>query len=165
MKAKNITLGGILIALGVVILYLTTIIPINTLALLTLSSCLIPIAIVRGNLKTAFFVYIGTSALSFFLLPINYALMYIFLFGIYGIVKFFIEKLNKIPLEILFKLIYFNILLMLGLFFINNFLSYFNINMNIYLFIIFANVVFLIYDYALTIFLTYFLEKINKRLK
>lgn len=165
MKAKNITLGGILIALGVVILYLTTIIPINTLALLTLSSCLIPIAIVRGNLKTAFFVYIGTSALSFFFLPINYALMYIFLFGIYGIVKFFIEKLNKIPLEILFKLIYFNILLILGLFFINNFLSYFNINMSIYLFIICANVVFLIYDYALTIFLTYFLEKINKRLK
>lgn len=165
MKAKNITLGGILIALGVVILYLTTIIPINTLALLTLSSCLIPIAIIRGNLKTGFFVYIGTSALSFFLLPINYTLMYIFLFGIYGIIKFFIEKLNKIPLEIVFKLIYFNILLLVGLFFINNFLSYFNINMNIYLFIIFANVVFLIYDYALTIFLTYFLEKINKKLK
>ena len=165
MKAKNITLGGILIALGVVILYLTTIIPINTLALLTLSSCLIPIAIIRGNLKTAFFVYIGTSSLSFFLLPINYALMYIFLFGIYGIVKFFIEKLNKLPLEILLKLIYFNILLILGLFFINNFLSYFNINMSIYLFMICANVVFLIYDYALTVFLTYFFEKINKRLK
>ena len=75
------------------------------------------------------------------------------------------EKLRKIPLEIVIKLIYFNIILVLGFLFINNFLSFFKINISLWLFIIAANIVFLIYDYALTIFLTYFLEKINKKFK
>ena len=107
MKAKDITLGGILIALGIAILYLTTIININTIALLTLCSCLIPIAIIRSNLKTAFFVYISTSIISFFIVPINYALLYTLFFGIYGIIKFFIEKTGKLFIELILKILYF----------------------------------------------------------
>lgn len=165
MKAKDITLGGILIALGIAILYLTTIIKINTLALLTLCSCLIPIAIIRSNLKTAFFVYISTSIISFFIVPINYAILYTMFFGIYGIIKFFIERTGKLLVEIILKILYFNFILAITLIFIDNLLPSIDINMNIGLLLCISQVVFIAYDYAMTIFLTYFLEKINKKLK
>lgn len=164
MKAKDITLGGILIALGIAILYLTTIININTIALLTLCSCLIPIAIIRSNLKTAFFVYISTSIISFFIVPINYALLYTLFFGIYGIIKFFIEKTGKLFIELILKILYFNLVLGFALFFLDKILPSIEINIHTGLLLCISQVAFIIYDYAMTIFVTYFLEKINKKL-
>ncbi len=164
MKAKDITLGGILIALGIAILYLTTIININTIALLTLCSCLIPIAIIRSNLKTAFFVYISTSIISFFIVPINYALLYTLFFGIYGIIKFFIEKTGKLFIELILKILYFNLILGFALFFLDKILPSIEINIHTGLLLCISQVAFIIYDYAMTIFVTYFLEKINKKL-
>ena len=162
--ARDITLGGILIALGIAILYLTTIININTIALLTLCSCLIPIAIIRSNLKTAFFVYISTSIISFFIVPINYALLYTLFFGIYGIIKFFIEKTGKLFIELILKILYFNLILGFALFFLDKILPSIEINIHTGLLLCISQVAFIIYDYAMTIFVTYFLEKINKKL-
>lgn len=123
MKTNNITVGGISIALSIVILYLTTIIPINTIAILTLASAIIPIVIIRSNIKTSIFVYIITSILSFFFLPINYSILYILIFGLYGIVKYFIEKLNKLFYEIIIKLVFFNIVLFIGYFVFTSFIG------------------------------------------
>lgn len=164
MKAKDITLGGILIALGIAILYLTTVIKINTIALLTLCSCLIPIAIIRSNLKTAFFVYISTSIISFFIVPINYALLYTLFFGVYGIIKFFIEKTGKLLIELVLKVLYFNLILGFALLFLDKLLPIIEINIHTGLLLCISQIAFIIYDYAMTIFLTYFLEKINKKL-
>ena len=164
MKAKDITLGGILIALGIAILYLTTVIKINTIALLTLCSCLIPIAIIRSNLKTAFFVYISTSIISFFIVPINYALLYTLFFGVYGIIKFFIEKTGKLLIELVLKVLYFNLILGFALLFLDKLLPVIEINIHTGLLLCISQIAFIIYDYAMTIFLTYFLEKINKKL-
>ena len=52
MKAKDIALGGILVALTTVVLYSTSILPISTLAILTIASALIPVCIIRSNIKT-----------------------------------------------------------------------------------------------------------------
>ena len=94
-KALNITTGGILIALTLVVLYLTAIISVNTLTLLTIASVFVPIALMRCNLKTAIVVYIGASLLSFLLVPLNISIMYILFFGIYGIIKYLAEKKVK----------------------------------------------------------------------
>lgn len=160
MKSSKLAIGGISVALSLVILYLTNIIPINTLAILTIVSSIIPITIIKTDIKTAIMVYIITSICSFMFLPITYSIMYIAIFGIYGIIKCFIERLHNTSLEILLKLVFFNIILAIVYFALPSVLG--NIKISILLMFIGSNIAFLVYDYALTIVITYFLAKFNK---
>ena len=123
LKAKDITLGGILIALTIITLYLNLIIPINTLAILTISACFVPIAIIRGNVKLGILVYITSSIIGFLIIPLNTMLPFILYFGIYGLIKFFIEKLKNMPLEIILKLAFSNLMLFLGYFLFTSFIG------------------------------------------
>ena len=113
MKAKKIAESGILIALTIIVLYAASILPVSKLTVLTIASCFIPIAIMQTSLKNTIVIYVASSLLSLFLIPINIALSYILFFGIYGIIKYYIEKLKNLPLEIFLKLVSFNILLTL----------------------------------------------------
>lgn len=160
MKSSKLAIGGISVALSLVILYLTNIIPINTLAILTIVSSIIPITIIKTDIKTAIMVYIITSICSFMFLPITYSIMYIAIFGIYGIIKCFIERLHTTYLEIILKLVFFNIILVIVYFALPSVLG--NIKISILLTFISANIAFLVYDYALTVVITYFLAKFNK---
>ena len=83
MKAKDIALGGILVALTTIVLYATSILPISTLAILTIASALIPVCIIRSNIQTSIFVYISSSLIAFFLVPINISFLYFVFFGVY----------------------------------------------------------------------------------
>ncbi|EKQ53042.1 MULTISPECIES: hypothetical protein [unclassified Clostridium] len=162
MKAKYIAENGILVALTLVVLYATSILPISTLSILTIASCLIPISIIRTSIKGTMLVYLASSVLSFFLVPTNIALYYTLFFGIYGIIKSFIERLKNLPIEILLKLIAFNILLAIMYFVISNFLGILNIKYPLYLLWIISQIVFLIYDYALTLIISFYLNRIHK---
>ena len=163
MKAKDMALGGILVALTIVTLYLTLLIPTNTIAIMTLSSLYIPICIIRSNVKTSIFVYITSTIVSFFILPINYSLMYALFFGVYGLVKHFIERMNKMTIEIVIKLVFFNISLTIGLAALN--LLGVNLEMKFSLGIIYllAQPVFLVYDYALSVLISMYYRKFHKR--
>lgn len=163
MKSSNIAQSGIIIALTLAILYSTSLIPISTLSILTLASCLIPIALIRTSLKSTILVYLASSILSFFLVPLNISILYALFFGVYGIIKFFIEKLNNVILEIILKLSVFNILLFIIYVIFKMFIG-FKINFSILLFVLAAQIIFLIYDYALTIVISYFYNRINKLL-
>lgn len=163
MKSNNITQSGIIIALTLAILYSTSLLPISTLSILTLASCLIPISLIRTSLKSTILVYLASSILSFFLVPINISILYTLFFGVYGIIKFFIEKLNNIILEIILKLSVFNILLFTIYVIFKMFIG-FKLNFSILLFVAAAQIIFLIYDYALTIVISYFYNRINKLL-
>ncbi len=164
MKAKEITLSAILIALTIIILYLNLLLPISTISILTLASLLIPIALIRGSIKSAILVYIGSSIIGFFILPINIILLYILFFGIYGIVKFYIEKINKLPVEIIIKIIFFNIIFFIAFFIFDSFISIEITKLPIGLFIIVAQIVFLVFDYALTLLISFYLERIHSKL-
>lgn len=163
MKASNIAQSGILVALTLAILYSASLLPISTLSILTIASCLIPVSIIRTSIKNTILVYLSCSILSFFFVPINIALLYTSFFGIYGIIKYFIEKLNNLIYEIIIKLIIFNILLFLIYYFFSAFIG-FNPQIALWLLLIIAQAVFLIYDYALTIIISYFINRINKHL-
>lgn len=159
MNAKDITLAGLMTAVSIIVLYLTTIIPINTFAILTCASLIIPICILRSNLKTGFLVYIATSILGFFLVPLNYFLMYSMFFGIYGIIKYFIERIRKTHIEIILKFGFFNIVFILALTVLKTFIGDLNIKLPMWLFIIAAEAAFFIFDYALTILISFYIEK------
>lgn len=164
MKAKHIAESGILVSATLIILYATSILPISTLSVLTLASCLIPISIIRTSIKNTILVYISSSLLSFFILPINISLYYTLFFGVYGIIKYFVEKLNKLILEIILKLISFNLLLSVIYFISISFLGNLSTNFPVYLLWIIAQIAFLIYDYALTVIISFYLQKLHNRI-
>ena len=164
MNSKRITTNAFFIALTIVILYLNIILPISTISILTLASFIIPITLIRNSIKDAILVYISSSIISFFLIPLNISLMYICFFGIYGIIKFFIEKLNKLYLEILLKLLFFNFMLILGFLLLKSFFPVNIIKISIWLFIILSEIVFLFFDYALTLLISFYIQKLHKKI-
>jgi hypothetical protein len=162
MKAKYIAENGIITALTLAILYSASILPISTLSILTVASCLIPISIIRTSIRGAVFAYIASSVLSFFLVTTNIALYYALFFGIYGIIKYFIEKIRNISIELVLKLVAFNILLMIIYFIGTNLLVNLNSKFPLYIMWIVAQIIFLIYDYALTLIISFYLNRIHK---
>ena len=164
MKAKEIALSAALVALTIIILYLNLLLPISTLSILTLTSLLVPIALMRGSMKSAILVYAASSIIGFFILPINIIILYILFFGIYGIVKYYIEKINKLPLELLLKLIFFNIIFFISFFIFKSFIAIEITKLPIWLFWIIAQIVFLVFDYALTLLISFYLEKIHTKI-
>lgn len=164
MKTKNLTLSSLLISLTLVILALNTLLPISTLSILTVASAIIPIAIIRTSTKNAFLVYIASSLLGFLILPKDIIILYALFFGIYGLVKYYIEKLNKISIEIILKLIFSSIILIIYYLLFSSLIDISNVNLPLYLIFIIANILFLIYDYALTLIISFYINKIHSRI-
>jgi len=164
MKSKYIAESGLLVALTLVLLYAAYIFPISKLSILTIASCLIPISIIRTSIKNSLLVYIASSILSFFLVSPNIAISYTLFFGVYGIIKYFIEKTRKLPIEIILKLISFNLLLALIYLITKVFLGIVSISFSLWILWIVAQGAFLVYDYALTIAISFFLNRFHKHI-
>ena len=164
MKSKHITESGLLVALTIVILYVASILPISTLSILTVASCLIPISIIRTSIKNTILVYIASAVLSFFLVKTNIALYYSLFFGIYGIIKHFIEKTKNLPIELFLKLIAFSILLGLTYLITKNFLGILSPKFSLSLLWLAAQIIFLVYDYASTLIISFFINRFHKHL-
>ena len=178
MKAKELALGGIMVAVSTVILYLSAILPISTISILTVASAVIPICIIRADIKTSIFVYIATSILVFFIAPINISILYTVFFGIYGIVKYFTERKHSVIIEMILKIIFFNISFLIGFFIMEKVLGinitagieqiisrFYDGSYKVISFVILwlvAQPIFLIYDYALTLIITIYIERIHK---
>jgi hypothetical protein len=155
MKSNNIAKGGIFAALSLILLYLSSVFPTNKLFILGIASCIIPLSIMLTGVKNTLVVYAAVSLLSLFLIPSKLiAISYILIFGSYGIVKYFVEKLRSIPLEIILKLLYFNISSAIIVFLYKLVIVKIP-NINIYLLIFALQLAFVIYDYALTAFIVY----------
>ncbi|MGL4730234.1 MAG: hypothetical protein ACRCW0_01445 [Clostridium sp.] len=170
---NNITKGGIYVALSIVILYLTALIPFNTIFILGVASAIIPLSILTVGYKSTIIVYIATSLLSYFLIPSKSIwLIYVLFFGIYGLIKFLIEGLKKLYLELVLKFIFFNTCCVSFYFLATTLftskeqlLELFNAKPSmIIIFILLYEVGFFIYDYALTAFISYLNAKVLKHL-
>ncbi|PHV69756.1 hypothetical protein CS063_14270 [Sporanaerobium hydrogeniformans] len=182
MKASSIAFGGILTAVSLILLYLTRLLPTNTLTLLALLSFIPPIALMEKGLKTAILVYICSSMGSLLFASPHISLLYILFFGMYGIIKGFIERINKSFVEIVLKLVVFNMTFLITFFLAQGILG-------IDLETIFATLLsrlaslglhstssfvfiylllqpaFLIFDYALTLLVGYYDDYIKKYIK
>lgn len=165
MKSNNIAKGGIFAALSLILLYLSSIFPTNKFFMLGIASCIIPLSILTTGIKNTIVVYSAVSLLSLFIIPSKLiSIAYILIFGSYGFVKYFIEKLRSMPLEIVLKLLYFNITSAILIFIYKLLLSKLP-NINIYLLIIVMEFAFILYDYALTSFISYANKNLIKKFK
>jgi Zn-dependent protease with chaperone function len=93
-------------------------------------------------------------------------LPYAVFFGIYGIVKFYIEKIGKTIPEYLLKLVFFNVIMAASIFFIKNFISVMiTTKLALWAIIPIAEAVFLLYDYVYTRIIAYYINRVRRMLK
>lgn len=157
--SRKIAYGGMLLALNCIILLLINILPINTLFLLGLSSLPIAVVIMEYGPKAGIIFYMGSFLLSFMILANKSQwILYIFTFGIYGLVKYMIEKDRSFVKEYVLKLLSANILIIITYFILRPFIY---IPVNIITIIVFE-ISFIIYDFVYSKFIDYYNLKLRK---
>lgn len=157
--SRKIAYGGMLLALNCIILLLINILPINTLFLLGLSSLPIAVVIMEYGPKAGVIFYMGSFLLSFMILANKSQwILYIFTFGIYGLVKYMIEKDRSFVKEYVLKLLSANILIIITYFILRPFIY---IPVNIITIIVFE-ISFIIYDFVYSKFIDYYNLKLRK---
>lgn len=93
MKQNRIALGGLLTALGVVILFLSSALPVMKAGMAAIAGVVTAIAVVRLGIGGGIFTWIATSVLALLLLPVkSAALLFALFFGPYALVKNQVER-------------------------------------------------------------------------
>lgn len=106
----KVSLGGIVSALCLVMMFLTAVIPPLNITLPLFAGMLISVVAIEISPSWAFVTYVVVSILSFFLTPDKEAaIFFAVLFGYYPILKDVTEKLKFKPLQWLIKIIIFNV--------------------------------------------------------
>jgi len=165
-KVKSITLSGILLAFTVICVFLATFLPTSVLSLYAISSLFIAVIIIEFGTKAGWAFYLASSILSIVLIPRLEVIPFVVFFGLYGLIKLYIERLHSRVLEYILKLIYFNICLVLGMFFLKELiLDGMNLSMPVYIVAAILEVVFLVYDYVYTLFIRFYATRLKPKLR
>jgi hypothetical protein len=164
MKTRSIAMSGVLLGLSVATLFGATFIPGIELTLFTLSSFYVAIVMIELTPGTGWIFYLASVMFAFMIVPNKGGLIpYTIFFGLYAIVKYYIESLKKFPqpVEILLKLVFCNIMLAVGVFVFGPlFLSAIQVpDVAWPVLIIGAQIFFIAYDYILTLVIGFYLRR------
>ena len=171
-KTFKITFCALIAALAVVLMIITTFVPFGTYALPIFAGALLIAVVIEFNCKWALGIYLVVSILSAFLVGDKEAVVFfIALFGYYPILKNVFERKiqNKIVVLVL-KLVVFNIAAVAAFYFTSFVLGIPAEEYTIfgfyvpYLFLIMGNVIFLLYDKALSALVVYYVRVLSPKL-
>ncbi len=171
-KTFKIAFCGVIAALGTVFMLLTSVIPIGTYAIPIFAGALLISAVIEFGVRWALGVYLVISILSALLAGDKEAVVFfIALFGYYPVLKnVFESKIKSKPAVILLKLLVFNISAVASFFFTTLVLkipaeeyTVFGVYVP-YVFLILGNIIFLLYDRALTVFVIFYVKVIAPKL-
>ena len=157
--SKKMAYSGILLGLNILLLLISNLISINTMFFMGLASLIISVIVMEYGVNTGVVFYIASIILSFVVMPNKSQwLLYTLTFGIYGLVKYFIEKGRPIYIEVILKLIFANLVAVILYLILKNIVI---IPINIITIIVYQ-VAFLVYDYVYSLFIEYYNEKIKR---
>ncbi len=165
-KTERITFSAIMSALGVVVLYLGSVINILDLTAVAIASFFVFFAVMELGTPYQYLIYALTATVSLILLPDKFGGVAYFLFGgIYPIIKEKLERLGKV-LSWILKLIYFNLVLS-GLIFVSTYILKIDSSEIVFSVMIYflGNITFVLYDFATTLIITAYIVKYRKKLK
>ena len=169
-KSGKIALGGLLTALGVVLMFLTGLIPIGTYALPAIAGVLLIVAVIEIGAKWAWMIYAAVAVLSLlFAADKEAALLFVLFFGYYPVLKSFLERISNKVLSWISKFAVFNVAMVACFFLAVNFLQLPEDSFTVFgiylpwVFLILGNAVFLIYDIALSGLVATYVEKLHHR--
>lgn len=168
----RIAVCGIIAALGVVLMMITSIVPVGTYALPCFAGILVIAVVIEYGVKWSIGVFAVISVLSVFLAGDKEAVLYfIAFFGYYPIIKnVFESKIKNKFLLFFLKLAVFNAAAVAS-FFIGTFLlSIPNEDYTLFgvyipwAFLVIGNIFFVFYDYAVTVFVAAYVRKLHGKL-
>jgi hypothetical protein len=165
-RSKKVALGGVLGALCMVSLYLASYLPTNRIFFYGVSSIFSAVILVEAGANWAWTFYGATALLGLAVIPNKLGIVpYVVFFGIYGIIKYYIEGLRNTVIEIVLKGVFFA--LAAGAVFLivrELFMAEVYSKLPLWALAIAAFIVFYIYDYAYTRFVIYYELKLRKRI-
>ena len=166
----KVALSGVVAALGLILMLLTSVIPFGTYAFPCFAGILTVAVVIEVGYPYAFGVYAVTAALSFLLATDKEAaLLYVIFLGCYPIIKSFIERIKLKWVQYVVKLFIFNVC-MIGAFYAATLLlsapadsfTVFGLYLP-WVFLLAGNVVFIIYDICVTRLVTIYMLKWHKK--
>ena len=111
-STKKLTLSGVLVALGAVLMVLGGFVEVLDLTVCALVSLIVVFVCIEIGTPYTFLVWLATSLATFLLSPGKTLwLLYLLIFGIYPILKGYIERLKR-PLWLILKLVFINAVLL-----------------------------------------------------
>lgn len=167
-SAVKVAYPAILGALALVLVYIASIAPTGNWGIVAVAGLLPAAAVISVGLKAGFLCWAGVSILAFLLIPEKFCvLLFGALFGLYPMVKSLIERLRRLPLEYLLKLIFFNAALTVlyqvmraaVLQSLPEALS------TVWLLYLVGNVVFLIYDFGFSKLIAVYIARIQRAIR
>jgi len=166
-RTKRVAVCAMLSALGVVVLYLGSLIEVLDISMAVISSLFAVMAVIEFGGLAPWAIYAATGILSAILLPSKLpAVMYILFFGFYPIIKEKIERIKHRVLGWAIKEVVFNVCLV-SLMFIAKWFMLDPEGMFVFEVIFFglANVAFVLYDIALTRLISLYIYRIRKKFR
>ncbi|NLC67578.1 MAG: hypothetical protein GX754_02085 [Clostridiaceae bacterium] len=166
--ARKVALSGILAGVSVICLFLASVMPTSKLSLYALSSFIVSIIMAEYGTRAGVVFYILTSILAFLAVPDKTRIVpYIVFFGVYGIIKFHVEKINRIILEYVIKILYFNICVAAWLMLFREIFlpEDAELKVSLWVVVLVLEAVFILYDYVYSLFIQYYLKRLKKFLK
>lgn len=168
-NSSKTALGGIIAALSVTTMFLTAVFTTLSYALPAAAGILLVVVVIDVDKKWAFGVYAATALLALLVLPNKEAaVMYVFFFGHYPIVKAILEQRLKGALLWVLKFVIFNVSVVLAYVVI---LYVFQLPFEemeeygkwaVWILLAMGNVVFVVYDIALSRLVTLYMLKWRK---
>ena len=158
-----------MVAMGVVFMALGSFIEVMDLSVCAAVSLIVVFVYLEIGVGHAWAVYLCTSILAFIIVPAKLMCFeYLLMFGIYPLLKAFIEKLPKIT-WIFIKLLFVNVMIWL-IFLVSTFIVgdiFFEGDTLILKigFYILLNVTFVVYDIFITVMVRFYYDKIRPRIK
>ncbi len=170
----KIALGAVFMALSTIFMMATSVIPIASFAFPAVAGALLVVVNIEVGRKWALLVYAGVSLLSLFISSDHTAIVsFIVFFGYYPIIKGAIEKIGKKWLEWILKMLLFNAAIIAGIL-LTILLFGMDILMMEYseftvaglgVFILACEVVFVVFDIALTRLITLLIYRILPKMR
>lgn len=166
----KVSLGGVIAALGVALMFLTSLIPVGIYAFPAFAGMLLVVIVIEIGYGFAVSVFAATALLSFlFITDKEAALLYAIFLGYYPILKSLIERIRSRAAQYVVKLMLFNIT-MVGAFFVavqllsipEDSFTIFGVSLP-WVFLLLGNVAFVLYDLCITRMVTIYLLKWHKR--
>ena len=171
-STKKMAFSAVMAALGTVLLLLSGVIPIATVAMPAIAGCLAIPVVVEAGRRWAVIIYTACSILSLFLASDKQAvLMFVLFFGYYPIIYANMGRISSKVLKMVAKLAVFNAAVVFeGLISVYLLKIPFEFldglgKLTIPVLLVLANAVFILYDYALDGLIVKYLRHVHSKLR
>ena len=166
-STRKITLTAQMSALSIVFLYIDSVFPTGQLGFVAIASLFGIAAVIESGLVSGLIVFVISGILGFLLVPVKSVMfLYVLFFGYYPILKSLIERLRKIVLEWVLKLLVFNAALsVIWLLFRELIFNAEILRFGTAVVYILGNVVFVIFDFGISKLIGFYIMKISKKIR